>query len=101
MTKRSEMSPHGSCAPLPGLDRGRSNHALTPCRPLAAGELAGAMVSVGSFAQSRGLRPGIQVSPVALHDALEAELDARGWEGQAPTRVLACPSPGATGPPDP
>ena len=85
----------------PGLDRGRCNHALTPCRPLAARELAGAIASVESFAHSRGLRPGIQVSPVALHDALEDELDARGWEGQAPTLVLAGPPPGATGPPDP
>ncbi|MDQ6732081.1 MAG: GNAT family N-acetyltransferase [Actinomycetota bacterium] len=79
----------------PGLDRGRCNHALTPCRALAGRELAGAIASVVSFADEHGLRPGIQVSPIALHGRLESELDARGWEQQGSTLVLAGPPPAA------
>lgn len=82
----------------PGLDRGRCNHALTPCRALAGRELAGAIASVVSFADEYGLRPGIQVSPIALHGRLESVLDARGWEARGSTLVLAGAPPAAIAP---
>ena len=69
----------------PGLDRGRSNHALTPCRPLAEREVAPAIDRVCAFAAQHRIRPGIQVSPLELHRGLSAALDQRGWEGQFPT----------------
>lgn len=73
----------------PGLDRGRSNHALTPCRGLSADEIPGAIARVEAFAAAHGLRPGIQVSPRSLHGTLEAELDRRGWGARWPVLVLA------------
>ncbi len=64
----------------PGLDRGRSNHALPPCRPLAAAEIDAAIGRVETFAAAHGIAPGIQVSPLELHGELLAELSERGWE---------------------
>ena len=73
----------------PGLDRGRSNHALTPCRPLWAGEIPGALERVEAFARTHGIHAGIQVSPLSLHGTLQRELDARGWGVRFPVLVLA------------
>jgi N-acetylglutamate synthase len=73
----------------PGLDRGRSNHALTPCRPLWSDEIPGALERVEAFAQAHGIHTGIQVSPLALHGALQRELDRRGWGTRWPVLVLA------------
>lgn len=75
----------------PGLDRGRSNHALTPCRSLAAEEIPTGIESVQSFARRHGIRVGIQVSPVSRHAELMGELDRRGWGTQWPVLVLAAP----------
>ena len=75
----------------PGLDRGRSNCALSPCRPLEASELAPAIERVREFAAEHGIRPGIQVSPLEVHAGLEAELDRLGWEARWPTLVLTGP----------
>src|SRR5438270_7591252 len=74
-----------------GLDRGRSNHALTPCRSLNASELPGAIARVEAFAARHGIPTGIQVSPVSLHGTLMAELDRRGWGKRWPVLVLAAP----------
>lgn len=73
----------------PGLDRGRSNHALTPCRPLWSNEIPGAIERVEAFARAHGIHTGIQVSPLSLHGALERELDRRGWGKRWPVLVLA------------
>jgi ribosomal protein S18 acetylase RimI-like enzyme len=78
----------------PGLDRGRSNHALPPCRPLWAGEIPGAIERVEAFAREHGIQAGIQVSPLSLHGTLQAELDHRGWETRWPVLVLAAPIAG-------
>jgi N-acetylglutamate synthase len=75
----------------PGLDRGRSNHALTPCRSLDASEMSAAIARVEAFASRHGIPAGIQVSPVSLHGQLQAELDRRGWETRWPVLVLAAP----------
>lgn len=75
----------------PGLDRGRSNHALTPCRSLAAKEIPAGIESVRAFARRHGIRVGIQVSPVSLHAELMGELDRRGWGSQWPVLVLTAP----------
>jgi ribosomal protein S18 acetylase RimI-like enzyme len=73
----------------PGLDRGRSNHALTPCRALSAAEIPGAISRVEEFAGRHGIAPGIQVSPLSLHGTLSRELDRRGWGSRWPVLVLA------------
>lgn len=75
----------------PGLDRGRSNHALTPCRPLWTEEIPGAIELVESFSRAHGIHPGIQVSPLSLHGKLQRELDRRGWGTRWPVLVLAAP----------
>ncbi|MGN6871418.1 MAG: GNAT family N-acetyltransferase [Solirubrobacteraceae bacterium] len=75
----------------PGLDRGRSNHALPPCRPLWAGEIPGAIERVEGFAREHGIQAGIQVSPLSLHRTLMSELDGRGWVTRWPVLVLAAP----------
>jgi len=71
---------------LPG--RGRSNHALTPARRLAAGEYEGALARVGEFARQQGIACGLQVSPLDIHAPLLDELVARGWKIQQPVLVL-------------
>jgi N-acetylglutamate synthase len=73
----------------PGLDRGRSNHALPPCRQLEVAEIPDAVERVESFARRHGIRPGIQVSPLSLQGSLTEELDRRGWESRMSVRVLA------------
>lgn len=73
----------------PGLNRGRSNHALPPCRPLWRGEIPGAIGRVETFARAHAIHTGIQVSPLSLHGTLMAELDRRGWETRWPVIVLA------------
>jgi ribosomal protein S18 acetylase RimI-like enzyme len=75
----------------PGLDRGRSNHALTPVRALQADEFAPALGRAATFARRHGIRLGIQVSPDHLHRELELHLDARGWDVQWPTVVMTAP----------
>ena len=75
----------------PGLDRGRSNHALTPCRSLSASEIPAAIARVEAFASRHEIPAGIQVSPVSLHGALQSELDRRGWGTRWPVLVLAAP----------
>lgn len=75
----------------PGLDRGRSNHALTPCRPLVQDEIESAIARVRAFAREHGIVTGIQVSPLDLHDRLLARLNELGWERQWPTLVLTGP----------
>jgi N-acetylglutamate synthase len=82
----------------PGLDRGRSNHALTPCRPLDGAELPGAIARVEAFAVRHEISTGIQVSPVSLHGTLMAELDRRGWGKRWPVLVLAAPIGAVAGP---
>jgi ribosomal protein S18 acetylase RimI-like enzyme len=72
----------------PELDRGRSNHALTPCRSLEDAEIPGAIALVEAFARRHGIAAGIQVSPLSLHGALMAELDRRGWGTRWPVLVL-------------
>jgi len=78
----------------PGLDRGRSNHALTPCRPVDADEIPSAIARVEAFAERHGIRAGIQVSPLSLHGTLMSELDRRGWGARWPVLVLAAPIAG-------
>jgi ribosomal protein S18 acetylase RimI-like enzyme len=77
----------------PGLDRGRSNHALTPCRAVGVDEVPGAVARVEAFARRHGIHPGIQVSPLGLQDELMSELERRGWGTGWPllVRVLAAP----------
>lgn len=72
----------------PGLDRGRSNHALPPCRELARDELPAAIERVRAFAQQHSIRAGIQVSPLERHDSLQRGLDARGWTTNWPVLVM-------------
>jgi len=71
---------------LPG--RGRSNHALTPARPLARGEYEGALARVEEFARQHGIACGLQASPLDIHAPLVDELAARGWEVHQPVLVL-------------
>jgi N-acetylglutamate synthase len=73
----------------PGLDRGRSNHALTPCRALGVSEIPAGIALVESFARRHEIPVGIQVSPLGLHARLMGELDARGWGNRWPVLVLA------------
>lgn len=73
----------------PGLDRGRSNNALTPARELEDGEIRRGLEHVRAFAAEHGVSQGVQVSPAALHGPLLRELDARGWAEQVPVLVLA------------
>lgn len=73
----------------PGLDRGRSNNALTPCRSLDDAELPEAIARVEAFALRQGITPGIQVSPLSMHTRLMVELDRRGWGTRWPVLVLA------------
>ncbi len=76
----------------PGLDRGRSNNALTPCRALDDAEIAPAIELVRSFSDEYSIRPGIQVSPVELHDPLQDVLDRGGWSRQWQTVVMTGPA---------
>lgn len=73
----------------PGLDRGRSNNALTPARRLEREEIRSALERVRGFADRHGVPVGIQVSPSDLHELLLAELDAQGWSVRMPVLVMA------------
>ena len=75
----------------PGLDRGRSNHALTPCRELSAEEISAGIAQVETFARRHGIRAGIQLSPIDLHRPLLAELQGRGWSAGPPALVMTAP----------
>jgi GNAT superfamily N-acetyltransferase len=76
----------------PGLDRGRSNHALTPAaRPLASGELEVVLERVREFAARHGTRVGIQVSPLSLHAGVVESLLALGWSAAMSVEVLIAP----------
>lgn len=67
----------------PGLNsRGRSNHALTPARPLNRREFDHALARAASFAATNGIVCGIQVSPLEVHIPLLDELSARSWDIQ-------------------
>ena len=73
----------------PELDRGRSNHALPPCREVRASEIPAGIARVEAFARRHGIPRGIQVSPLELQGQLMNELDRRGWETRWPVLVLA------------
>ncbi len=73
----------------PGLDRGRSNHALTPCRELRPAEIPGAIARVETFARRHEIWAGIQVSPLSAHGELMRALDRRQWGTRMSVRVLA------------
>ncbi len=75
---------------LPG--RGRSNHALTPVRPLHPSEIDPAIQRVTDFAAQHGVECGIQVGPIDFHIPLLNELDARGWEVQQAVLVMTAQS---------
>ncbi len=73
----------------PGLlGRGRSNHALTPARPLGRDEYDGALARVASFASANGIDCGVQVSPLEIHIPLLDELSVRGWNIQQAVVVM-------------
>lgn len=74
----------------PGLTgRGRSNHALTPLRPLDRSEYDFALKRVEAFAAGQGIDCGIQVSPLEIHIPLLDELAGRGWNIQQAVVVMA------------
>jgi len=62
----------------PALDRARNNAALPP--PSRPAGVPGALDDVIAWYVARGARPQVQVSPLAWHAPLDAELAARGWE---------------------
>ncbi len=73
----------------PGLNgRGRSNHALTPARPLDRGEFDGAIARAARFAADHGIVCGIQVSPLEIHIPFLDEISARGWDIQQSVVVM-------------
>jgi N-acetylglutamate synthase len=64
----------------PGVPaRGRSNHALTPVRPLAHSEYDDALTRIAEFAAQHGVDAGVHVSPIDIHVPLLDELAIRGW----------------------
>jgi N-acetylglutamate synthase len=73
----------------PGLNgRGRSNHALTPLRPLERSEYDFALRRVEAFATGQGIDCGIQVSPLEIHIPFLDELAGRGWSIQQAVVVM-------------
>ena len=73
----------------PGLlGRGRSNHALTPARPLDRSEYDGALARVAEFASVNGIECGVQVGPLEIHIPLLDELSGRGWNIQQAVVVM-------------
>ena len=73
----------------PGLNgRGRSNHSLTPARPLDRHEYDGGITRTRSFAAANGIVSGIQVSPLDIHIPFLDELSARGWDIQQSVVVM-------------
>jgi ribosomal protein S18 acetylase RimI-like enzyme len=75
----------------PGLARGRSNHALPPCRTLSPREIADGVARAEEFAGRHGIVPGVQVSPLELHEELDRDLRGRGWTGKEPVIVMTAP----------
>jgi ribosomal protein S18 acetylase RimI-like enzyme len=87
-----EVTPDGwTLRATPGLARGRSSHALTPCRELTPAEMPGALDRVYEFADRYSMPTGIQVSPLSLHQGLQTELDARCWSTLSTVVVLTAP----------
>ncbi len=73
----------------PGLNgRGRSNHALTPPRPLTRAEYEWGLKRAQAFADGQGIDCGVQVSPIDVHLPLLDELSARGWNIQQAVVVM-------------
>ncbi|MCW2958148.1 MAG: arginase/agmatinase/formimionoglutamate hydrolase arginase family-like protein [Solirubrobacterales bacterium] len=72
----------------PGVDRARSNSAVTP--PQGGGRVAD-LDDVTDWYDRRGLRPRIMVSPVERHPEIDAELDRRGWAVQWDVDLLVAP----------
>ncbi len=74
----------------PGIERGRSCHALTPrLRPLEDAELPAALERVQAWSALHGIRGGLQVSPLELHAELLPRLITAGWEPSWQVRVMA------------
>lgn len=71
---------------LPG--RGRSNHALTPVRPLDRGEYDSALARVAAFADEHGIGCGLHISPIDVHVPLLDVLAVRGWDIQQSVVVM-------------
>lgn len=78
----------------PGLSgRGRSNHALTPARPLDRSEYDHALARAVSFAATNGIVCGIQVSPLEIHVPFLDELAGRSWDIQHSVVVMTGDTP--------
>jgi ribosomal protein S18 acetylase RimI-like enzyme len=75
----------------PGVDRARSNSAVTP--PHAGARVAD-LDPVIAWYEARGLRPRIMVSPLERHAAIDAELERRGWGVQWDVDLLVAPLAG-------
>jgi GNAT superfamily N-acetyltransferase len=74
----------------PGVDRGRSCHALTPrLRSLDDAELPLALGRVQAWSALYGMRGGLQVSPLELHAELLPRLVSAGWEPSVKVWVMA------------
>lgn len=86
----TETTPEGwVLRATPGLHaRGRSNHALTPARPLDRREYDAGLARAASFAAENGIACGVQVSPLEIHVPLLGELSARGWDIQHAVVVM-------------
>lgn len=69
----------------PRVSRARSNAALPPPRP---GVDLRALAPVTDWYRARGATPQVQVSPLAWHGALDAELARRGWTSAYGADVL-------------
>jgi ribosomal protein S18 acetylase RimI-like enzyme len=78
----------------PGLDRGRSNHALNTIGAIgeaaegAVGGVDHALARVREFAGRHDVPPGIQVSPLHLQGDFLRELVARGWRSGPTVLVM-------------
>jgi N-acetylglutamate synthase len=73
----------------PGLPkRGRSNHALSPTRPLEPGEYEAALARVADFASANGVACGVQIGPTEYHQHLIDDLATRGWGLQQDVIVM-------------
>jgi N-acetylglutamate synthase len=72
---------------------GGLNRALPPCRELAPDGLApdglaDGIAQLEAFAAAHGIGPGVQISPLELHGALDDHLHALGWSRQEPVLVM-------------
>jgi ribosomal protein S18 acetylase RimI-like enzyme len=72
----------------PGLDRARSNHALTPRRALRPGELDAALAAAAEFSRRHGTPLGMQITPLDLHPEVLSTVAAAGWTVGAPIDVM-------------